>query len=95
MANLHITHLVYAAGELQIPQMPPVYEDVVAIGASAASSAVFKPGVKYVCLTPKADCHVSFGKAPTATTSTKPLTAGNDYFFGVTPGDKVSVIAAS
>lgn len=94
MANLHITELFDIAGPMQIPQMPPVAEQVLAIDAASAASVAFNARTRFVCLTPKADCHVAFGEAPVATTNSKPLTAGQDYYFGVTPGRKVAVIAA-
>ncbi len=94
MANLHITEVFDIAGSMQIPQMPPVAEQVLAIGAASAASVAFNARTRFVCLTPKADCHIQIGAAPTATTSLLPLTAGQAYYFGVTPGHKVAVIAA-
>ena len=100
MANLHITEFdrlaVSANGGpvVQIASMPPLAEQVVAIGASSAASSAFNASTRFVCLTPKADCHIQIGAAPTATTSLLPLTSGQAYYFGVTPGHKVAVIQA-
>ena len=100
MANLHITEFdrlaVSANGGpvVQIASMPPLAEQVVAIGASSAASSAFNASTRFVCLTPKADCHIQIGATPTATTSLLPLTAGQAYYFGVTPGHKVAVIQA-
>ena len=100
MANLHITEFdrlaVSANGGpvVQIASMPPLAEQVVAIGASSAASSAFNASTRFVCLTPKADCHIQIGATPTATTSLLPLTAGQVYYFGVTPGHKVAVIQA-
>ena len=95
MANLHITEVFDIAGSMQIPQMPPVAEQVLAICAASAASVAFSARTRFICLTPKADCHVAVGDTPVATTNSKPLTAGQDYYFGVTPGRKVAVIAAA
>jgi len=103
MANLHITEhstMQNAAGvghaqeSAQIPRMPPVADYVVAIGATAAQGQAFNAATRFVCLHAKADCHISIGPTPTATNQMKPLTAGQDYYCGVKPGDKVSVIQA-
>ncbi len=100
MANLHITEfdrLAVSANNgpvVQIASMPPLAEQTVAIGGSIAESSAFNASTRFVCLTPKADCHVAFGETPVATTNSKPLTAGQDYYFGVTPGHKVAVIQA-
>ena len=100
MANLHITEFdrlaVSANGGpvVQIASMPPLAEQVVAIGGSSAASSAFNAATRFVCLTPKADCHIQIGAAPTATTSLLPLTSGQAYYFGVTPGHKVAVIQA-
>ena len=100
MANLHITEfdrLAVSANNgpvVQIASMPPLAEQTVAIGGSSAASSAFNASTRFVCLTPKADCHIQIGAAPTATTSLLPLTAGQVYYFGVTPGHKVAVIQA-
>ncbi|MBP8292862.1 MAG: hypothetical protein KAX65_08815 [Caldilineaceae bacterium] len=100
MANLHITEFSTQArdtafGSALVPaaQMPPVAEQTLAIGAtSAACTNAFNAATRFICLTAKADCHIQIGAAPVATASMRPLTAGNDYYFGVTPGHKVAVI---
>ncbi len=98
MANLHITEFSDVANivsPIQIPQMPPVADQTpLAIGATSAASSAFNASTRFVCLTPKADCHIQIGATPTATTSLLPLTAGQVYYFGVTPGHKVAVIQA-
>ncbi len=102
MAKLHITEFTALAQDgaafpavMQLPPMPPLAEQTVDIGASSAASSAFNAATRFVCLTPKADCHIQIGAAPTATTSLLPLTSGQAYYFGVTPGHKVAVIAAA
>lgn len=62
MANLHITEFSDVANivsPIQIPQMPPVADQTpLAIGASSAASSAFNAATRYICLTPKADCHI-------------------------------------
>lgn len=100
MANLHITEHNYLANDPtgarpQIPCMPPVAEQTpLAITGTAAASAEFGASTRFACFTPRADCHIKVGRTPVATRDNRFLTAGQDYYFGVTPGDKVSVISA-
>lgn len=69
----------------------PVLPQQVAIGAgSVASSVAFAGSVAEFFAT--ADCFISFGTAPTATTSTVFLAAGIYKSYAVSPGDKVAVI---
>jgi hypothetical protein len=94
MAKLHITELYDLAGVMQIPQMPPIAEQAMDIGATSAASSAFNASTRFVCLSAKADCHIAVGADPTATTGKMPLAAGQSYYFGVTPGHKVAVIQA-
>lgn len=102
MANLHITEFATQArdaafGSALLPaaQMPPIAEQVLAIGAtSAACTNGFNAATRFICLTALADCHIQIGATPVATTSLFPLTSGQSHYFGVTPGHKVAVIQA-
>lgn len=42
-----------------------------------------------------ADCHVSAGPAPVATTTSVPLKAGQPEYFSVNPGALISVVVAA
>ena len=79
---------------LQLPQVPPAASQVVTFTTSTQSSAL-SAGTTFVRVIADADCHIEVGGNPTATTSLLPLTAGQAYYFGVTPGHKVAVIAAA
>lgn len=81
-----------AAG--QVPQEPPLAEQTVAIGAEAKSSA-FNAQTRLVRVHVDAICSISFGTAPTATTSMQRLAANQTQFHGVPKGAsyKVSVIS--
>lgn len=72
----------------------PVDGETVAITSTADESSPLAAGriwIKpYGC-----DCHIQIGASPTATSSTSPpLTNGQDYYFDVEEGDEVSVIRA-
>lgn len=96
MAVLYVTecyapHLV-AGNMLPAVEMPPIAEQVVAIGGTSTASSAFNTLTKVVRLHTDAICSVAFGADPTATTSTMRLSAGSTEYFEVTPGQKVAVI---
>lgn len=64
----------------------------VAIGAEAKSAA-FGADTKFIRFHCDAICSIAFGTNPTATTNNKRLAANTTEYFGVIPGQKVSVIA--
>jgi len=80
---------------MQIARLPPVAEQAIEIGVASAQSALFNAATRFVCLTAKADCHISLGTNPTATNLLKPFMSGQDYYFGVEQGHKLAVIATS
>lgn len=95
MANLYITEYVFPSRSrsgsfLQIPQEPPIAEQVVAF-TTATSSGTFNARTKVVRLVADANCHVVFDSDPTATANSQRLTADVEYFREVMEGQKVSV----
>ena len=93
MSSLYIAEFVDGAGALQAAQMPPISEQKVTISGTSAQSAAF--GCKVIRVHTDVACHVAFGANPTATTSNMRLQADTTEYFGVTPGNKVAVIAAA
>lgn len=106
MANLNIAYWEGLVRESSTPlhfgpvsiQVPTnlVGSDSVAIGASSAASASSAPTCAIIQLIAEADCFVSFGSAPDASTGTRlALFAGVPQFIG-RPADvgelKVAVI---
>lgn len=71
-----------------------VIQTPVTIGASSASSAAFGGSTRIVTVQADADCHIAFGKTPTATASNFKLLAGTTDDFEVQGGHKVAVIQA-
>ena len=76
---------------------PALTTQVVSFGASTASSA-FQKATRYLTLYSDAACHIEFGTAPTATTSSKPLQANYPVPVGVKNSAgtlKLAVISAA
>lgn len=63
----------------------------VAIGVEA-KSAVFPNGTRMVRVHADAICSIAFGVTPVASVDTMRLAAGQTEYFGVKPGEKLSVI---
>lgn len=57
------------------------------------SSAAFNNATAYIRVLCDTQCSVKFGATPTATTSSKLLPALTPEYFGVVPGQKISVIS--
>lgn len=71
---------------------PGAPDDNPTIGSAVQSDAFT---ANLIMVQPEAACHVRFGSNPTATTGDLKLTADQIYDFKVTPGEKLSVIAAA
>lgn len=83
---------VYIGQAIPVGQEPTLADQTVAIGAEAKSSA-FNANTTFIRIHVDAICSIKFGAAPTATTSNKRLAANQTEYFGVRPGDKVSIIS--
>jgi hypothetical protein len=88
--------LIGPAGRVgQVPAMPPLAEQTVAIGgASAPTTNAFNAKTRMVRLHTDAICSVAFGTAPTATSANMRLAANQTEYVGVPLGAsyKVAVI---
>lgn len=74
---------------------PALVDQVVDFSGGATASSAFSTSTKYVRLQCDTRCAIRVSTAGTAaTTSNKPLAADAPEYFGVQPGDKVSVIAS-
>lgn len=58
---------------------------------SAESSAEFNDSTRIVRIVSDAQCYVAFGASPTATANSMLMPAFGVEYFGVNPGDKISV----
>ena len=61
---------------------------------TATQSAVFTANTHLVRVQCDAASHIKFGPNPTATTNDKPMNANAGEYFGVIPGQRLSVVAA-
>lgn len=68
-----------------------VVQSPITASSSPASSSAFNNGTSLVCVQSDEAVYVAFGSAPTATTSDYRIQAGQEQFFDVAPGHKVSV----
>ncbi len=75
---------------MPIAQMPPIAEQTVTY-TSATQSAAFNADTRAVRIDGAAERFVAFGSNPTATAASIRLKAGEWEWFGVDPGDKVSI----
>lgn len=67
----------------------------VTIGASSLQSTAMAGTTQIVRLAPTADCFISVGQNPTATTSSTLMLAGQIEYIAVTPGQRIAVIQSS
>ena len=99
MATAWVTELREITGmaggqSLQAVKMPPVAEQVITF-TTAAASAAFNADTRCIRVYCDANAHIRFSAAGTAATvSNCPVSSRVACFFGVTRGDKVSIIAA-
>ena len=80
-------------GLAQVGEEPSVDQTPLTF-STEAKSAEFGADTKMVRVTSDTDCHIVFGKSPTATTSNKKVIAGSVEYFGVVTGHKISAIDA-
>lgn len=78
----------------QIPVEPPIAEQVVDYSGGVAASNAFNFGTRFVRISTDAVCSVSFGTAPTATTSMQRMAADTVEYKAIPQGAvyKVSAI---
>jgi len=69
-----------------------VVQTPVAIGAEA-DSAAFGADTRFIRIHVDAICSIKFGTAPAATTDDARMAANTTEYFGVVPGQKVSIIS--
>ena len=82
-----------AMGRMQIVKAPPIAEQTVAIGAGSVQSAAFNAATVAIRVHVDVAASIAIGLNPTASLTTARLAAGQTEYFGVTPGDKIAVIA--
>jgi hypothetical protein len=95
MATLYVTEFSKPAtvsnGVVQVAQMPPIAQQTAVIGTVVSTSA-FNAATVLIRVHADAICSIAIGTSPTATTAMTRLAANQTEYFGVSPGDKLSVI---
>lgn len=77
----------------QVAKEPAVVDQApIDFTGGATPSIAFGASTNYVRIICDVQCSVKFGPAPVATNANKPLAAMTPEYFGVNPGDKISVI---
>ena len=77
-------------GTAQAVKEPSITTQAVSFAAATASAA-FNPLTRIVRVVSDTQCYIVFGAAPTATANSMLLPAFGVEYFGVNPGDKISV----
>jgi len=97
MTKLYVTEYAGVAyitpGGVPVPQNPPIASQVVDYTAGVAASTAFNPATKLIRIHADSICSVAFGTAPTATTGTARLIAGQTEYHGVPKGKAFKVSA--
>ena len=95
MATLYLTEfgnvMVIDGVRQPMAPMPPLAEQILAIGAGATSSA-FNVSTTYIRVCADAACSIAVGAAPTATVVKLRLPGNSVEYFAVSPGQKLAVI---
>ena len=81
---------VIGDGEAQAVKEPSIATQAIAF-TTATPSAAFNPLTRIVRVTTDTQCYIAFGASPTATANSMLLPAFGVEYFGVNPGDKISV----
>lgn len=96
MATLYITEYAklphgFTGSSGQMPEEPPLAEQIVTISGSSTPSAAFQPTTRVVRLHCDAICSVLFGQSPTATAQNGRLPANQTEFRAVIAGTGMRV----
>lgn len=102
MATLYITEYVklphgFSGGVGQMPEEPPIAEQVVPIGAVSTQSNPFNAATRAIRLHCDAICSVLIGSNPTATTNSGRMPANQTEYRSVVAGqgNRIAVIQNS
>lgn len=98
MATLYITEFANIptsmnAQGIQVAAHPALADQTVTISGSSTASSAFNPKTNFIRLHTDAICSVSFGTAPTATTSKARMPADSTEYYGIPQGQSYKVAA--
>ena len=97
MADLYISEyraIGVSGGFDSMPKEPSLATQKVSF-TTTTQSAAFSKKTTIIRVKSSADCHLSFGTNPTATTSSMHLSSGQYEWFAVKGGHKVAAVTAS
>ena len=84
--------LTYGPQAGQAPQEPPTAEYTVNIAGSPTAGQLFGGYTAMIRVHTDSICSILIGTAPAAATTNKRLAANQTEYFGVAPGQRISVI---
>lgn len=94
LGDMNVTTAPFRKASGEVPQIPELATQNVAIGGSSVASAAFNANTCLVRLHCDAICSIAFGTAPTAVATAFRLAANQTEYFAVPAGQayKVAVI---
>lgn len=98
MAVLFVTEFermgvaVIGGDQSQLPMMPPLAEQTVAIGGGSVQSSAFNAKTSFIRVHTDAICSIAIGTSPTASATTMRFAAGQTEYLAVGPAQKIAVI---
>lgn len=92
--SIHLLGIMSAQSKTQTPaaQEPCIADQVVAISGSSTQSSEFNAQTTMIRINTDAVCSIAIGPNPTASATSKRLSANTTEYFGVQRGHKVAVI---
>lgn len=94
LGDMNVTSAPFRRASGEVPQIPEITTQQVAIGAGSVASAAFNTLTALVRIHVDAICSIAFGTAPTAVATSFRLAANQTEYFAVPVGAayKVAVI---
>lgn len=97
MASLYVTEYAEAGGVsggvVPVAKVPENTVQKLTISGSSGASSAFGSNTYMIRVHTDAICSVAFGSAPTATSGSTRMVAGQTEYFFVKPGHKIAVIS--
>lgn len=83
----------WAVFRIEVAQEPSQVDQVLTFTSDETKSTAFLPTTKFIRIHTDTACSIAVGPNPTATVNNKRLAANSTEYFGVMPGNKLSVIS--
>lgn len=97
MSKLYITEYRWLGYDVNMnalaaPQVPSVREDSIEVTLSPQQSKPFMADTRFIGIKADTSCWLAFGEDPEARPGLHPVDVGERLYYGVFPGQKLSVI---